>query len=485
MLVAMVHYHLRPGGVTRVIELAMSAVAKEARCVVLSGERPFTGFGPAGGVRVVPGLGYDGSRSVSPETLAENMAEEARKALGAAPDLWHVHNHSLGKNCALPAALEIISRKGRMVLQIHDFAEDGRPSLFRTLLQKVGRGDVRELGRRVYPQAGHIHYATLNRRDRDLLSEAGVPAERLHVLPNPVVLSFPGEGGPATGPAEENRPFIYATRAIRRKNIGEFLFWAAVADAGKRFAVTLAPENPRERPGYDKWTYFAEKLSLPVEFELGKRLDIPVAGLLQHACAAVTTSVAEGFGLAFLEPWLARRPVLGRKLPEITGEFEAAGVDLSLLYERLMLPASRQCRAELMRKIRFRLGAVCYRYGRNARPGDAERALAACTRDGRVDFGRLDEELQRKMIEKAANSASFRSELTPRHLAPVTGTEHMLEHNVTLIERSFGLEPYGRKLAQIYRGVAGSKIEPHEESFDVNTLLDKFLAPERFFLLKT
>ena len=35
----------------------------------------------------------------------------------------------------------------------------------------------------------------------------------------------------------------------------------------------------------------------------------------------VTTSVAEGFGLAFLEPWLFGKGLLGRNLPEITVDF--------------------------------------------------------------------------------------------------------------------------------------------------------------------
>ncbi len=57
--------------------------------------------------------------------------------------------------------------------------------------------------------------------------------------------------------------------------------------------------------------------------------------LLTAAHALVTTSVAEGFGLAFLEPWLANRPLFGRKLPEVTEGNKKAGVNLASLYTRL------------------------------------------------------------------------------------------------------------------------------------------------------
>ena len=51
--------------------------------------------------------------------------------------------------------------------------------------------------------------------------------------------------------------------------------------------------------------------------------------------AIVTTSVAEGFGLGFLEPWVFGKSLCGRNLPEITGDFTDHQIDLTNLYERL------------------------------------------------------------------------------------------------------------------------------------------------------
>ena len=53
-------------------------------------------------VRVVEGLDYmDLSDATDPLILKERMEEAARSVLGQLPDVWHIHNHSLGKNSVL------------------------------------------------------------------------------------------------------------------------------------------------------------------------------------------------------------------------------------------------------------------------------------------------------------------------------------------------------------------------------------------------
>ena len=58
--------------------------------------------------------------------------------------------------------------------------------------------------------------------------------------------------------------------------------------------------------------------------------------MVASAQAIVSTSVAEGFGLGFLEPWVFES-LCGRNLPEITGDFSQHGVRLDNLYDRLEL----------------------------------------------------------------------------------------------------------------------------------------------------
>ena len=70
----------------------------------------------------------------------------------------------------------------RLLLQIHDFAEDGRPDNF-TVLRESSRP---------YPMADHVHYALLNSRDRQFLTRAGIPETQVHALPNPIAVSSDG-----------------------------------------------------------------------------------------------------------------------------------------------------------------------------------------------------------------------------------------------------------------------------------------------------
>ncbi|WP_296897608.1 hypothetical protein, partial [Thiohalocapsa sp.] len=114
MRVCIVHYHLQTGGVTRVIEHACTAMlARGAQVAVLSGEAPQAALPSGVQVRVLPGLAYEERRpTLSPDTLAAAMVRAAREALKGAPAIWHLHNHTLGKNTAMPGALPRLPRHG-------------------------------------------------------------------------------------------------------------------------------------------------------------------------------------------------------------------------------------------------------------------------------------------------------------------------------------------------------------------------------------
>jgi len=249
----------------------------------------------------------------------------------------HWHNHSLGKNRSVPGAVMRLAADGYpMLLQIHDYAEDYRAANYQVI------DDPAEL----YPQAPHIHYAALNGRDRRILGEAGVAAQRLHFLPNPVphLGQLPSRNDTRQKLAERfgvgrhERLALYPVRCIRRKNIGEALLYAAMAPAGTVLGLTLAPLNPIEKTFYDKWTQHARRLRLPCRFELGGPDGLSFTENLAASDLILTTSVAEGFGMVFLESWLAGRPLVGRDLPEITGDFRRAGVQLDRLRPRIEVP---------------------------------------------------------------------------------------------------------------------------------------------------
>jgi len=474
--VAIVHYHLRPGGVTTVIERAVAALnAHDVRTAVLfDGEATQA---RAGVVRAVPGLGYDGTGD--PAVLADELLAAARDALGGEPDILHAHNHAVGKSGVLPRALRELARRGKkLLLQIHDFAEDGRPGNFRKLVDEVGHGDLATMSATLYPVAPHVRYALLNLRDRAILTAAGLPAEHAHHLPNCVTETKPL-------PLPDGPPlFVYPTRAIRRKNLGEFLLWSAVSGPDLRWATTLAPTSPADRTPYDAWVRFAGELGLPVEFEAGTRRKWSLEDLLRAASAIVTTSVAEGFGLAFLEPWLAGRMLHGRNIPDVTMDMTEAGLELDHLYQELLVPVEWVGADRLRKSVDEGLRRLFEAYGRPLPAGALDRACHGIGTQDAVDFGRLDEEMQRNVIRRVARDADAAAQLVPPHLAQSPLSPVLIERNRAAVRKSFGPAIYAERMVAIYKELAASEPGPIA-SINGAAVLEGFLDPSRFRLLRT
>ena len=149
--------------------------------------------------------------------LFTRLKEAARDALGQTPDLWHIHNHSLGKNPFLTEAVALLAESGeKILLHPHDFAEDGRPGNYLSL-RSIPTG---------IPYRSHIHYAALNQRDRGFLAHMlkDCPSP-VHLLANAVPPSTPFcqplTGIPFPSPLKTS---LYPVRAVRRKNLGELAF---------------------------------------------------------------------------------------------------------------------------------------------------------------------------------------------------------------------------------------------------------------------
>jgi len=484
--VAIVHYHLRVGGVARVIQHAASVLADAGiKAVVLAGEPPPEPLPVE--CRIVPGLQYDQPGSdASAITLVAALCEAARAALGGAPDVWHFHNHSLGKSLALPSAVSRLAENGcRLLLQIHDFPEDGRPAAYRRLLGELGHGRAAALSDTLYPVGAHVHYAVLNGRDFSFMEEASTARRRLHFLPNCVEVHASVATEPNRRDPDGGGLVVYPTRGIRRKNLGEFLLWAAASGGNDRFVTTLAPKNPRARPVYDAWVRLAHSLGLPVEFGVAAKCNQSFVDILHSAKAIMSTSVAEGFGLAFLEPWLLGRPLLGRDLPAITGDFTAAGLDLGHLYERLDVPVEWVGREKLLQRIQTAQSRYHHDYGQGVPADAAARAFNELVRNDRVDFGRIDEPLQEGVIRRVFESRAARNELQPGSpFSLEASSSALIERNRQAVLREFNLSKYGERLLAIYRRIMES---PADSSCRVSSeaLLQRFLLPEQFSLLRT
>ncbi len=474
--VAILHYHLRPGGVTRVIERAVESLGDEIDVLVLSGEAP------APNDRLTPltepfqPLEYSDAKLPEAGKLAKDLRFTARCLLGRDPDIWHIHNHSLGKNSFVPQLVWHLANAGcRLLLQPHDFAEDGRPENYRLLRNHLGE----ELESILYPLADHVWYAPINFRDKAFLE--GIGLENVYELPNAVTQHVAQAFQPAQGRQESppHKTIVYPARAIRRKNIGEFLLWSLLAPTDYRFISTLAPDNPKARPIYDEWVAFAEELNLPVEFDVGRKHDF--SELVQNADALISTSIAEGFGLAFLEPWLEGKMLMGRNIPEITTDFADEGLDLSMLYSTLPVPLEWAGEPAFFQTLETAMKKSYAAYSKDWKNEYFEQAKAALVSSGKVDFGILDEELQRNVIRHLAKNPADRGLLPAFNLS---ANETLIEKNRRVVKGRYSSKAYGDRLLGIYRRLATT--EPGTASAsNAEKLLDKFLQPRRFNLLRS
>lgn len=345
---------------------------------------------------VVEGLSYlPESSNLSPLQLVHAMRAAVQEKLGLEPVIWHFHNHALGVNCLIAEAVGILAEASeRIVLQLHDLAEDGRPANYPMI---AGCETL-------YPVAPQIRYAFLNSRDRSIFHYAGLPEEQSILLPNsitqPAPASLPSE--PPTAPL-----VLYPVRGIRRKNLGELFLLATLAPQGTRFAVTLEPVHPRWKPVHDDWIAFASDTKLPVEFNVAGHSkptphsdDASFAAWIGASTHWITTSVAEGFGLGYLESVAVGKPLIGRNLPTVTHDYLAAGIVPGRLYERLLVPEGwvglETLRQRLVRCARVSLD----HYDAQLSSSHIDSIFDAMRFNGYLDFGNLPEDLQRQVVHR-------------------------------------------------------------------------------------
>jgi len=482
MKIAIVHYHLRRGGVTNVIQSTREAFrGTGVEILVISGEEPPEGV-IIDNLAVIPGLQYRKTAYLSmAEGLSDALKDAAQKHFGSQPDVWHFHNHNLGKNVLMPLAIaNLVEEKAGILLQMHDFPEDGRHRNYSA--QRSFFDGEKDFRRTLYPLASHVHYATINQRDWNFLKSAGMRSDHLHLLPNSVTGIKP-----ATTPDEKpfskgKRFLLYPTRAIRRKNIGELLLLALTYGRDFDFATSLAPQNPEWFQVYDQWCALAKEMNLPIFFGIGQDGRYKFPDLVGWSDSILTTSVAEGFGLAFLEPWLSGKSVVGRNLPRITSDFVESGINLDHLYHRIEVPLDWVGKDELRRSAEESLRTIYLAYNQHRPRNAVDQTFSRWVVDDCVDFGMLHEDFQRKVIQKVAGDSGALKALNLPGLESCTEVE--IATNRQLVETFYSVESYGKKLLSLYQRISNSP-RGKISSLNPQQVLNQFLDPWRLNLLRT
>lgn len=463
MKIALIHYHLKPGGVTTAIRQQAEAAGHDCEILIITGEPPDVRW-PLNAVHI-PGIAYDGVRpsGQDPETVADAVERAIFHKWSSGCDLLHVHNPLLKKNKDFLLILELLQHRGhRLLLQIHDFAEDGRPDAYY-------QGP--------YPR--DCHYAVINSRDYRILRRAGLLKKGLHKIANMVGKIPETHSVPAVKPS-----VVYPIRGIRRKNIGEAILLSLFMNRHTELNITLPPNSPVDLMAYQSWKRFAARQRLPVVFDAGLKQDF--ASLVASASFLISTSISEGFGFSFLEPWTAGKALWGRDLPEITIDFKQAGVALNHLYPALRVPASMALKQRFADQWRSCLARNCRRYGFSVDKKSRETALAGILEAPCIDFGLLNESFQKEIIIRVLFENEYKISLMSLNsfLAEpdrINKLKTLVENNRIVIGDRYSESAYRETLLKAYRRVCRC---PVTHGINKKNLLESFFRPKHFSLLK-
>lgn len=360
-----VHYHFRPGGVRRVLELLLPELAKRFQKITLiGGERPDASWIRAIGLAVprvkfviAPAFRY--FEAGCPDRAREEIRAVLRREAGPEALIW-AHNLSLGRNILLADEIAAHSaRTGtRLISHHHDFWCDQRWARWPEM-RSQGFRTLARVASAAFAVDARVLHAGINSSDVRLLSRDMKCAAW---LPNPA-------GGTARpGMTARNRAtrwlrqelgddapvWIYPARFLRRKNFAEAILLTRWLAPETWLVTTGGVSSPGEAAYAGELQDAARKSRWRVRFGILARREARSPSVPELLCAAesiVMTSVQEGFGFPYLEGAELGCRLIARRLTAIQPDLEAFGIEIPGLYDEVLIPSGLfDAKAELGRQ---------------------------------------------------------------------------------------------------------------------------------------
>ncbi|MBL7155394.1 MAG: glycosyltransferase family 4 protein [Candidatus Portnoybacteria bacterium] len=245
----------------------------------------------------------------------------------------------------------------KVFFRIHDFYRDF-PKYYRKFQKLFSPREIKD----IVKGQGVDGFLIVNQALREKLIKAGIKKEKIFYLPNGLdsrLFSQPL--------SKEDRNLIYQNlgvtlpkillypvRVIPRKNIEEAILLVSFIRylTKDNYILLIAGKIEKKDPLSQDYYRMLKKLAKianfpiifteeawPLEREYDQRRKIKkfsIGDLYQIAQAILMTSLKEGFGYPFLECWLAKKIVLGRRLEEVLRDFEKNGFQFYWLYPHLI-----------------------------------------------------------------------------------------------------------------------------------------------------
>lgn len=283
-------------------------------------------------------------------------------------DIVIIENPTVGEFPKITLTFKEYAEKNpdkKIIYRIHDLIDD-RPHFFKDF-KKIASNFWE-----IYPRSNNVSFLTLTSFDKRRLIQKGL--KNVEVLPNSIVVSdlhnskakslslrktFEREG--IINPGE--KILAYPVRVLRRKNIEEAILLTKILNE-KEDTYRLVVTIPFDEDYKVEIENLAKDYGVPCSIGkaskyigFDKKEKHTIAEFYSISDLVISTSVGEGFGFAFIEPWIAGTPVIGRKISYTTGDFEKNGINLNHLYDKDILEFSEDT-TERMKEIRLILSDI-------------------------------------------------------------------------------------------------------------------------------
>ena len=361
MKLIIVHYHLRPGGIRRVIELATPFLLQrlgqvttvELVCGEAADEKWNQTFArlvaPAKlKLTVAPAFGYFSEQKKSPAKIRTELATALTKLLADPDCLVWAHNLGIGRNLLLTRELTraCTARGITLISHHHDWWFDNR-WLRWPEIRRSGFPSLAAVAKTIFPSAPTVRHAAINHEEAALLARhlpktsAWLPnlATR-DETPRPPRVRFARQWlqqqlGTRTAPV-----WILPCRLLRRKNVAEALLLTRWLRPDAWFVTTGGASSADELAYFEKLNRAAQQNHWRLRLGIlqGNEVAKPtVPELLAASEAVLLTSIQEGFGLPYLEAAAAERPLIARHLPNISPDLHRFGFRFPQAYDEIFV----------------------------------------------------------------------------------------------------------------------------------------------------
>jgi glycosyltransferase involved in cell wall biosynthesis len=359
-----VHYHLRPGGIRRVIELATPHLVRQFNSAIetvalASGEANDRKWNACFRERlsgtpvefiVEPAFNYLSEQRRAPRAVSRLIRAALAKLFGSAAAeqylVW-AHNLAIGRNLLLTRELtRCCSALGiPLVAHHHDWWFDNR--WLRWLeMRRSGFRTLRAAASTIFPPASGVRHVAINQSDAEILRSHF--AKHAGWLPNLTEPSPPPP--PARGRAAKNwlsrkladgaPVWLLPCRLLRRKNIAEALLLTRWLRPEAWLVTTGGVSSAHEQAYANRLAAAAGDHGWQLRLGIlqGDKQGHPgVDDLLATSEVVLLTSIQEGFGLATLEAAAARRPLIARSLPNVAPDLRRFGFRFPQCYAELLI----------------------------------------------------------------------------------------------------------------------------------------------------